>query len=133
MWSDVVTTSLVSADADRWFSNFLGRPVELVRTTGTDSHRRPLSQKYFDSSSTKFNVAAPFADGYPMLLLGAASVDELNYRIPQPSGRIPAASFRPNIVVGGSTAWDEDTWSRVRVGSVEMALVKPCSRCQVCS
>jgi uncharacterized protein YcbX len=39
--------------------------------------------------------------------------------------------FRPNIVVKGGNAFVEDTWNRIRLGDVELAVVKPCARCVV--
>jgi hypothetical protein len=39
--------------------------------------------------------------------------------------------FRPNVVVRGVEPFAEDTWSRIRVGEIEMAVVKPCARCVV--
>ena len=39
--------------------------------------------------------------------------------------------FRPNIVVKDCEPFAEDTWKRIRIGDVEMALVKPCPRCEV--
>ncbi len=39
--------------------------------------------------------------------------------------------FRPNIVVKDCEPFAEDTWKRIRIGDVEMALVKPCARCVV--
>ena len=39
--------------------------------------------------------------------------------------------FRPNVGVRGCDAFAEDGWSRIRIGGVEMAVVKPCARCVV--
>ena len=39
--------------------------------------------------------------------------------------------FRPNLVVRGCEPFAEDTWSRIRIGDTEMAVVKPCARCVV--
>jgi uncharacterized protein YcbX len=47
---------------------------------------------------------------------------------------IMMSSFRPNIVIGPATAlpsFDEDCWSRVRIGNTEFHLVKPCARCTI--
>jgi uncharacterized protein YcbX len=37
--------------------------------------------------------------------------------------------FRPNITMAGAQAWAEDRWKRIRIGCVELELVKPCVRC----
>jgi len=39
--------------------------------------------------------------------------------------------FRPNIVIAGGTAFQEDRWTDIRVGDACFQLVKPCSRCVV--
>ncbi|TGC83070.1 hypothetical protein C9F04_15120, partial [Salmonella enterica subsp. enterica serovar Wilhelmsburg] len=37
--------------------------------------------------------------------------------------------FRPNFVVSGVAAWEEDSWKVLRIGDVIFDVVKPCSRC----
>jgi hypothetical protein len=39
--------------------------------------------------------------------------------------------FRPNLVFTGSAAFEEDHWSRILVGDIELAVVKPCARCVI--
>eukprot|EP00041_Stephanoeca_diplocostata_P006796 m.94505 g.94505 ORF g.94505 m.94505 type:complete len:344 (-) comp16543_c0_seq2:336-1367(-) len=133
VWKDVVRTLAIpdGGAASAWFSKFLDREVLLVSCVGTEAHDRPLHAKWFDHK-TEHNVAAAFNDGYPVLMLGDASIADLNTRTPE---EIPEASFRPNLMVKGSDAWEEDTWRRVIVGhrenAVEFDLCKPCSRCSV--
>ncbi len=37
--------------------------------------------------------------------------------------------FRPNLVVSGASAREEDRWKVIRIGDVVFDVVKPCSRC----
>ena len=67
-----------------------------------------------------------FADGFPLLLIGQASLDDLSQRVGRP---LEMLRFRPNLVVEGSAAFAEDGWKRIRIGSVEFVVAKPCSRC----
>jgi hypothetical protein len=67
-----------------------------------------------------------FADGFPLLLLSRASLEELNRQLPR---AVRMENFRPNLVVEGCAPFAEDTWKRLRVGSVELEVVKPCARC----
>ncbi len=69
-----------------------------------------------------------FADGYPLLLTSEASLSELNRRLETP---VPMDRFRANLVVDGSDPFEEDRWARIRVGDVELRVVKPCARCVV--
>jgi len=67
-----------------------------------------------------------FADGFPLLLISQASLDDLNARLSSP---VPMNRFRPNLVVSGCEAFAEDSWRRIRVGEIEFDVAKPCSRC----
>jgi uncharacterized protein YcbX len=71
-----------------------------------------------------------FADGYPILIISEASLQDLNSRLDTPHPLL-MNRFRPNIVVQNCEPFAEDTWKRIRIGDVEMALVKPCPRCVV--
>jgi hypothetical protein len=69
-----------------------------------------------------------FADAFPLLLVSAAALDELNGRLTQP---VSLDRFRPNLVVEGCDAHAEDGWKRLRIGAVELDVAKPCARCAV--
>jgi uncharacterized protein len=44
---------------------------------------------------------------------------------------VPMNRFRPNVVIGGADAYDEDAWRRIRIGDLTFRVVKPCARCSV--
>lgn len=67
-----------------------------------------------------------FSDGFPYLLIGQRSLDDLSARVGQ---ILDVRRFRPNLVVAGSAPYAEDTWRRIRIGDIEFRVVKPCSRC----
>ena len=69
-----------------------------------------------------------FADGFPVLVVNTASLDDLNARLAQP---VPIARFRSNLVVSGAPPWAEDGWQRLQVGRTAFRAVKPCTRCIV--
>ena len=108
--------------AAEWFSNWLGTPVRLVHIA--EGYIRRLNEEY--AVNTDDHTA--FADGYPILLTSEESLADLNARLETP---VPMNRFRPNIVVEGCEPFSEDSWSRIRIGNVEMAVVKPCARCVV--
>jgi hypothetical protein len=104
-----------------WLSSRIGRPLRLVRIP--PDHARRVSP---DWSPIEAHTA--FSDGYPLLVLSRASLDGLNARLAAP---LPLERFRPNLVVDGCTPHAEDGWRRIRVGALELQLVKPCDRCVV--
>jgi uncharacterized protein YcbX len=69
-----------------------------------------------------------FADGYPFLLIGENSLEDLNRRLER---KVPMNRFRPNFVVSGSAAFAEDEWKRIKIGAGEFHVVKPCARCVI--
>ena len=108
--------------AAEWFSDWLGASVRLMHMA--NGYIRKLDQKYAINTDDHTG----FADGYPILLASEGSLSDLNARLETP---IPMNRFRPNLVVKGSEPFGEDTWSRIRIGGVEMAIVKACARCVV--
>jgi uncharacterized protein YcbX len=46
-----------------------------------------------------------------------------------PNDRINAERFRPNFVVTGGIPFQEDSWSRVMIGSMIFTVTGPCARC----
>jgi uncharacterized protein YcbX len=67
-----------------------------------------------------------FADGYPVLVIGQSSLDDLNTRLSEPVSMI---RFRPNLVFEGGLPYDEDQWYEFTVGNLTFYGVKPCARC----
>jgi uncharacterized protein YcbX len=126
IWKDVVEAAPASEPAHEWFSEVLKEPVRLVRLP--DDVVRPVDRA---RAREGFAGRVGFADGFPILLLGEASVADLDRRVPAGAPRMGVERFRPNVVVEGTVPWEEDRWRRVRIGTTELALVKPCARCVV--
>lgn len=123
IWSSSEVESIDQGDlAAEWLSDFLKMPARLVRIA--DDYRRKVSTEY----AIQADDHVGFADGFPILIISQESLDDLNSRLEKP---VPMNRFRPNIVVSGTTPFAEDKWKRIRIGQVELALVKPCARCNV--
>lgn len=121
VWKDDCNAALVSEKADAWFSSFLDRPVRLVFLPA--AQHRQVDPEYGSEGDE-----VGFADGFPFLLIGEASLDDLSRRL---GTALDMRRFRPNLVVSGSEAYAEDTWSKMRIGEVPFQVVKPCSRCVI--
>lgn len=119
IWRDRCPVHEVSAAADNWFSDWLGTECRLVRLSDQDT--RPVDREYGQAGDQ-----VSLADGYPLLVIGEASLADLNRRLEQP---VEMRRFRPNLVISTDQAFIEDQWRRIRVGDVELELVKGCSRC----
>ncbi len=105
-----------------WFSDWLGAEVRLVHFA--QGYLRKVNKQY----AIQEDDHTGFADGYPILLASEELLANLNARLDVP---VPMDRFRPNLVVRGVEPFAEDTWSRICIGGLEMAVVKPCARCVV--
>lgn len=115
VWGDRFTAQHTTPIADSWLSRVAGEPVALL-WLGTESDR------FREKTGTRVS----FADGYPLLLISQASLDDLNLRS---DALHQMSQFRTNLVASGTRPFEEDSWVRIRIGEVEFQVAKPCSRC----
>jgi hypothetical protein len=116
VWGNHFTAQVAPDAINHWLSSFFSRPVQL-RWLGETLTRRVKRHE---------EVPLSFADGFPFLLTSEASLRDLQNRCP---ASVKMTQFRPNIVVTGAQAWEEDSWQVVRIGGVTFDVAKPCSRC----
>ena len=119
IWRDTLRVPDAGDAAADWLSRFIEKPVRLVHV--------PVERaRTTESGYGRDDDKVAFADGYPLLLIGQASLDDISHRVGRP---LEMLRFRPNLVIEGSEAFAEDGWKRIRIGDVEFRVVKPCSRC----
>ena len=130
VWNDRVTAFDMGDLCAQWFSDFLGRRLRLVRF---DPEWRRLASRQWTG---EIEAETAFQDGFPLLVASIASLAEVNRRLAA-GGDAPVtmARFRPNIVIDGVEAHDEDHIDEIAFetaeGSVRLKLVKPCARCPI--
>ncbi|OLL31418.1 MOSC domain-containing protein [Burkholderia sp. SRS-W-2-2016] len=144
VWRDAAYGLDTGDETAAWLSEFLDLPARLLRFD-------PLRERIVDREYTESTGGATtfFADGFPLLVVGQASLDDLNARLNSKGApSIPIDRFRPNIVVDGLDAYEEDFVETLSVAAgtdgangvnganstngeaaVELRLVKLCSRC----
>lgn len=137
IWSEDVPAFDMGPIAAQWFTDFLGVTARLVRFD--PEHKRASSRKW----TGDVEVLNQFSDGFPMLLLGEASLAQFNKKLlAAGSVAVGMARFRPNIVIGNAPTpyeelapHDEDRISLLQVstaqGMVDLKPVKPCKRCPI--
>jgi uncharacterized protein len=121
VWSNHCRACRVSDAADAWFSKQLGLPCKLV-------YMPESTHRFVDSRYAHHKEITSFSDAFPLLLIGQASLDELNSRLSTP---VPMNRFRPNIVFTGGTAYLEDSMKEFAINGIAFFGVKPCSRCVI--
>lgn len=137
VWDDEVMACDMGDVAAQWFSDFLGpdapEHLKRLRLARFDPEvRRPCDPAWTGG----VEATTQFADGFGLLVASSASLADLNARLAT-AGHAPVdmRRFRPNIVLGGVQAHDED-----RVGAMTITTddstaviepVKPCGRCPI--
>jgi len=141
VWDDEVGAYDMGDLAAQWFTDFLflsaqGLPTAQApkfRLVRFDPEHKRLSSMKWTGGVEALNQ---FSDAFPLLILGQASLDELNTRL-QAAGHaaVGVERFRPNIVLAGLQAHDEDRLGEMHVstdsGLAVLKPVKPCSRCPI--
>ncbi|MGK5037264.1 MOSC domain-containing protein [Janthinobacterium sp. LB3P118] len=126
VWDDTVRAYDCDEVTATWFSNAIGVPCRLVR----------FHPDVVRATSTEWTngIAAStmFADGYPVLIAGSASLADVNDKL-RAAGReaLPMNRFRPNLVIGDIAAFEEDYAEFLQFGATILKPVKPCSRCPI--
>jgi uncharacterized protein YcbX len=126
IWEDSVELEDCGDDAACFLSDLLQAPCRLGRM-GT-AYRRPIRR----APEPLPGYEVVLADGFPLLVTTDGSLDDLNRRLEERGApAVPMDRFRPNVVVRGASAFDEDRWEEIAVGETRLRLVKPCARCPV--
>lgn len=121
VWQDQCMALDCGDEAAMWLSRFLDITCRLVFFP--DNEVRQV-----DTTYARPGDRTAFSDGFPILLISQASLDELNRRLTKP---VAMRRFRPNLVVTGCQPFAEDSWTKIRIGGIVFRIVKPCSRCVI--
>ena len=125
VWDSVCEALPVSPYADAWLSGYLGMPCRLVYMPESTRRASKIGTGQGES-------LVGFADGYAHLVTTEASLEDLNARLAAKGHRaLPMNRFRPNLVIAGAMAFEEDGWKEIRIGEVVLRVTKPCGRCEV--
>ena len=119
IWNDDCWANIVSEQASEWFSEAFGMDCRLVKMAAHE-------QRLVDTNYAFNKEVVSFADGFPVLIIGQSSLDDLNSRLPN---AVEMNRFRPNLVFEGGIPYEEDSWQKFSVGEVSFLGVKPCARC----
>lgn len=129
VWQSVCDGLAYNSRVNEWFSDVLGTDCRLVYMP--DNSLRSVNKRFNGGEDI-----VSFADGYPLMILGEASLDDLNEKISENADngigmRLPMNRFRPNLVITGAPPFAEDSWKRIRIGDAVFRSTKPCERCVI--
>jgi uncharacterized protein len=119
VWDDTIDAKTVSTEADKWLSDFLGKEYRLVKMPENTERR-------VDADYNTGEDIVSFADGYPFLIIGEASMKDLNERLEIP---LSIRRFRANFIFTGGEPFQEDGFKSFKIGKIAFLGVKNCARC----
>jgi uncharacterized protein len=119
VWDDTMKAASVSKEVNGFLSDFLEKEVLLLKMPDTTERR-------LDEDYNRGQDIVSFADGYPFLIIGESSMDDLNGRLNDP---LSIRRFRTNFVFSGGIPFQEDAFKNFKIGDVDFMGMKNCSRC----
>jgi uncharacterized protein YcbX len=126
VWDDTIAAVTQGEIADAWFSTYLGTPARLMRFD--PEHTRLSSRKYTGVLEAPYK----FADAFAVLVTSSESLADLNARLAKAGhAAVTMERFRPNVVLTGVDAFEEDYCKALQAGEATLRVVKPCARCSV--
>ena len=121
IWNDECDAFLFEDAINKWLQETLNMDCRLV-------YMPDDSSRYVDNKYAMQNETVSFADGYPVLIIGETSLQDLNNKLDVP---VPMNRFRPNFVFSGGDAFEEDSWNEIKIGEAIFNGVKLCGRCVI--
>ncbi len=135
VWRDEVAAYDMGDVAAQWFSDFLSEPgkPQTLRLVRFDPEHKRLSNLTWTKGVEAQNQ---FSDGFPLLVTSEKSLDELNEKLVAAGhAAVGIERFRPNIVLAGIEAQDEDRVETMHIATAEggarIEPAKPCPRCPI--
>lgn len=122
IWADACRGIDQGEAVAAWLTEFLGEPLRLV---AFDDTRERVSSRQWTGAT---HAVTEFADAFALMAISESSLADLNGRL---SRALPMDRFRPNIVLAGIDAYDEDRIHELRLDGVRLRAVKLCTRCSI--
>lgn len=110
-------------EAAQWITTYLN--AQSYRLVHFEPHMVPRkSRDIFTTFRSTDKISYP--DCSPVLIVSEASLEDLNTKMEK---KVQIKNFRPNIVITGCGAFEEDSWNKIQIGDVEMKGTMGCPRC----
>jgi len=125
IWNAEVAARNVSLEVNNWFSEVLGARIKLVFMP--EQSMRPVDTTSGYKPAGKY---VSFADAYPFMMIGQASLNDLNERH-EGVKKFSMDRFRPNIVFSGGHPYQEDEINDFTINEARFTGLENCARCIV--
>lgn len=114
LWKDDIAALDAGDAAATWMSGVIGETSRIAIWKQTARH------------SAKYSLDTSFADAAPILIVSEASIQQGCDWAGIP---IDIRRFRPNIVITGVDAFEEEKWAGFVIGNTRFDMLDTCTRC----
>ena len=122
LFKDNVNAKIIHHKINDWISEVIEEPAKLIFMDNNGLRR--VQSKY----NGKDNDCIAFSDAAPLHLISEESVNDLNSQLEKP---VNIHNFRPNIVIKGCNAFEEETWKRIKIGACIFDIAVKTKRCPI--
>lgn len=125
IWDETFKAGIENKSINEALSDFLNKTVKLVRY-------QKQSFRDLEDAATSAVKETMFTDTRPILLVNENSLSNLNEKL-ESKNESPSLieRFRPNIVINGIPAYQEDEIKEVKIGDIFFKNPKLCARCPI--
>jgi len=120
LFKDEVNAKIIHHKINNWISEMIEEPSKLIAIDNNELIK--VKPKY----NGKVNDYITFNDAAPLHLISEASVNDLNLHLEKP---VTIHRFRPNIVIKGCKAYEEETWKQIKIGTCLFDVAVRTKRC----
>lgn len=114
IWNDMPFALNYGCHVPQRFKSYLSipesTPFTLFRISPT--HLREI---HHNAPKVPYQPVTAFADSQPLHLMNLASVRDVAEKVRKEIPFLTARRFRPNIIITGPKAYDEDEWKKIRI------------------
>ncbi|XP_070566217.1 mitochondrial amidoxime-reducing component 1-like [Ptychodera flava] len=126
VWGQGIQGVYCGKEAEDWLSKYLQNPGYKLIYASADVTPRYVNQVKRAREIAKKDDAIAYQDEAPFALMSEKSVEDLNKKLDKP---VSVRNFRPNLVVSGCSAYSEDNWKFIKIGSSVLRHMKCDDRC----
>ncbi|KAK4692265.1 hypothetical protein P7C71_g4905, partial [Lecanoromycetidae sp. Uapishka_2] len=134
IWKDSPKSLMVASTekGDSWIQDlrfYLGITNHLALFRVSKEQPREVYRCAPRKEELGYQSQVGFQDAYPLHILSLASVHDIAGKLDKGAFPLGALNFRPNIVITGGNAYEEDSWKRIRIGDYEYHVACRTVRC----
>lgn len=129
VWKDDAVCIDCGDEAADWFSKAILDESEGLRFAfyPSDEPKPEIQERGYLFGTPDRKDTGTLHDETSYMLMNQGSFDDLNKKLEK---QVVPLQYRPNFVVQGPAAWEEDNWKWIKIGDATIfKYVQPCIRC----